>query len=110
MSDRPRKIRVARLDTIGGVVTEMGKVYREARRGNLETLDATRLCSVLAEIRRGLETNASSANFLGKQCLGRDMRANEISGPIPISAAKRIFLDRIAGIRERLGETACEVD
>ena len=55
MSDGKRKVRVGKLDTVGGVVAEMGKLYREARRGDLDTLDATRLCSVLAEMRRALE-------------------------------------------------------
>ena len=55
MSDGKRKPRVGALTSVGGVVTEMGKLYREARRGDLDTLDATRLCSVLSEIRRCLE-------------------------------------------------------
>ena len=102
MSERKRKVRVGKLDTIGGVVTEMGKIYRQARRGNLETLDAVRLARVLCEIRRALETNASSI-YMGK-----------ISGPnveqITISSARSIFRDRISKIRERLGEADCEVD
>ena len=55
MSDGKRNVRVGKLDSVGGVLTEMGKLYREARRGDLDTLDATRLCSVLSEIRRCLE-------------------------------------------------------
>ncbi len=90
MSERKRKerkVRVGKLDTVGNVVTEMAKIYREARRGNLETLDAVRLARVLCEIRRGLETN-SPAIFLG--------------GPIQVSEAKREFIRRIDGIRERM--------
>ncbi len=110
MSEGKRNVRVGRLHEISAVVDEMRRVYREARRGDLDTRDASRLVCGLVEIRRGLEKSAPTPIFVGKQFLGRDVRANEISGPIPISAAKRIFLDRIAGIRERLGETDCEVD
>ena len=100
MSDGTRKVRVGKLDTIGSVATEMGKIYREARRAELDTLDAVRLVKVLSEIRRGLEGNASSV-LMGK-----------ISGPNvehTISSAKSIFLDRISKIRERLDEVDCEV-
>ncbi len=87
MSDRPRKIRVARLDSVGGILSEMAKVYREARRGNLDSIDAVRFVKMLVEIRRGLETN-SPAIFLG--------------GPIQVSEAKQEFIRRIDGIRERM--------
>ena len=49
------KVRIGRLDTIGGVVTELGRVYREARRGELDVGDATRLAYILREIRCALE-------------------------------------------------------
>ena len=51
---QPRK-RIGPLDTIGGVVTELGKVYREARRGVLDIGDATRLTYILRELRCALE-------------------------------------------------------
>ena len=47
--------RIGPLDTVGGVVTELGKVYREARRGALDLGDATRLAYILREIRCALE-------------------------------------------------------
>ena len=49
------KIRIGPLNTAGSVVTELGRVYREARRGNLELGDATRLACILREIRCALE-------------------------------------------------------
>ena len=49
------KIRIGRLNTVGGVVTELGRVYREARRGSLDLADATRLAYILREIRCALE-------------------------------------------------------
>ena len=48
-------IRIGRLNTVGGVVTELGRVYREARRGSLDLADATRLAYILREIRCALE-------------------------------------------------------
>ena len=47
--------RVGRLDFIGAVVSELGKVYRSARKGDLDCLDAVRLANVLREIRAALE-------------------------------------------------------
>ena len=51
------KIRIGPLNSVGGVVTELGKVYREARRGQLDLSDATRLAFVLREIRISLESS-----------------------------------------------------
>jgi len=49
------KIRIGRLDSVGGIVSELGRVYREARRGELDVGDATRLATILREIRSALE-------------------------------------------------------
>ena len=54
MSDKA-KPRIGPLNTVGGVVTELGRVYREARRGELDVGDATRLAYILREIRCALE-------------------------------------------------------
>ena len=51
------KIRIGPLNTVGGVVTELGRVYRQARRGELDVGDATRLATVLREIRCALEVS-----------------------------------------------------
>ena len=52
-----KKVRIGRLDTVGGVVTELGRVYRQARKGELDVGDATRLAMVLREIRCALEAS-----------------------------------------------------
>ncbi len=54
MSEKP-KIRIGRLDSVGGVVTELGRIYRQARKGELDVGDATRLAMILREIRSALE-------------------------------------------------------
>ena len=51
------KIRIGHLDTVGGIVTELGRVYRQARRGELDLGDTTRLAFVLREIRCALEVS-----------------------------------------------------
>jgi hypothetical protein len=53
---RKKPIRVERLDTVGRVITEMGKLYREARRGEIDSGDAARLARILQLLRQGLET------------------------------------------------------
>ena len=45
------KIRIGRLDTVGGITTEMGRVYRNMRRKELDTLDGSRLIAALAQMR-----------------------------------------------------------
>lgn len=55
-SERQRNIRIGPLDTVGGVVTEMGRVYREARRGEMKTEKASRLVYMLTQLRAALET------------------------------------------------------
>ena len=42
-----RKLRISRLNTVGDCRHELGKVYRATRRGELDTLDASRLGSLL---------------------------------------------------------------
>ncbi len=63
MSDEPKKTRVGRLSTVGGVVTEQAKVYREARKGELDSETAARLVRMLSEIRVGLEVGALEARI-----------------------------------------------
>ena len=43
--------RIGPLDTVGGITTEMGKVYRNMRRAELDTLDGSRLIGALAQMR-----------------------------------------------------------
>ena len=57
MSDRKRNVRIGKMDTLGGILKEMGAVYRLARRKDIDTLDANRLVSMLAEMRRVMEVS-----------------------------------------------------
>ena len=45
-----QKLRVGRLNTIGNVRHELGRVYRAARREEMDTLDASRLAAILKVI------------------------------------------------------------
>lgn len=55
MTTAKEKIRIGHLDTIGGVLKELARVYREARRGQLATDEAGRLVTVLREMRCCIE-------------------------------------------------------
>jgi hypothetical protein len=55
--------RISRLDRVGGVITEMAKLYREARLGRLNVYDATRLASILTGLRGALETQGFEARL-----------------------------------------------
>jgi hypothetical protein len=48
-----KKIKIP--STVGEVITEMGGLYKDARSGTLDTLDASRLASILTAIRYSLE-------------------------------------------------------
>ena len=49
------KIRIGPVDTVGGVVTELGRIYREARRSELDMAEAKGLTYILRELRCALE-------------------------------------------------------
>ncbi len=55
MAKVKRKVRIGPLETVGHVVTELGRVYRLARRGELEMDEAKSLTYMLREIRCALE-------------------------------------------------------
>jgi len=46
-----KESRVGPLDTTGHIATELGKLYRAARRGDIDTADAVRLAGILKELR-----------------------------------------------------------
>lgn len=54
---RQRAQKVGSIKTIGGVLSELQSVYRQARRGEIDTLDASRFASILAEARKILEAS-----------------------------------------------------
>ena len=58
------KVRIGRLDSVGGVVKELGRIYRHARRGALDVGDATRLAIILREIRCCLEVGDMEARLV----------------------------------------------
>ena len=55
MAERQRKVRIGPLDTVGGVVSEMAKVYRQARREELDVDRARSLVWMLGQMRSALE-------------------------------------------------------
>jgi hypothetical protein len=63
MPEAKRNPRIGPLDTIGGVVTELGRVYRLARRGEMDVADATRLAYILRELRCALEAGDIEARI-----------------------------------------------
>ena len=61
MSERQRGIRIGPLASVGGVVTEMGRVYRQARRDELGVEKAGKLIYMLSQMRSALEVAALEA-------------------------------------------------
>jgi hypothetical protein len=55
--ERTRRIRIGRLTTVGQVAGELGRLYRQARRGDVAVADASRLATILAAMRTCLEAS-----------------------------------------------------
>ncbi len=53
-----KKPRIGPLKDQGGIRRELGRVYRDARSGNLEPADASRLAFILKQIRDCVEDRA----------------------------------------------------
>ena len=56
--DQKRVLRIGKLDTVMNVGNELGRLYRHARKGKIETIEAFRLAGVLNALRQCLEASA----------------------------------------------------
>ena len=52
-----RKVRIGRLTTVGQVAAELGRLYRQARRGDVAVGDASRLATILGGYAQCLEAS-----------------------------------------------------
>ena len=77
MTEKKRNVRIGRLDTVGHVVTELGKVYRATRQGKMDMGDAKSLTYVLREIRCALEAGDLERRLDALEALG----AANVRGP-----------------------------
>jgi hypothetical protein len=50
--------RIGQLTSVGRVAIEVGRIYRAARRGDIDSIEAYRLASVLSVMAKCLETTA----------------------------------------------------
>ena len=86
MSDNPegndpppgkkRAQRVGRLHTVGHLVSEMGKVYRQARKGEVDSAIAMRFVQMLALMRQAKEATELEQRL-------RDLEEGEKPAPAP---------------------------
>ncbi len=62
--EKPRKTkRIGQLNDAKGVQRELRSLYREARRGQVETIDLSRFVSALREMRGGLVAETFEARI-----------------------------------------------
>jgi hypothetical protein len=52
---RKRRVKIGRLTSVGRVAIELGRLYRQARWGEVPVVDASRLATILAAMRQCLE-------------------------------------------------------
>jgi hypothetical protein len=81
MFDRT-KVRVTTLRSVGEKVHEIGKLYRQVRRGDVDTLEGFRMASILGIMRQCLEHYGLAASVSRPQA-----RRERISGPAPLVQA-----------------------
>jgi len=55
MMGAEKQIRIGRLNNLGGILREMARVYKLARRREIETADASRLVGILTQLRNCVE-------------------------------------------------------
>jgi hypothetical protein len=53
---RKRAVKIGKLTSPGLVAVEIGRVYRQARHGEIETIDAHRLATMLGVLAKALES------------------------------------------------------
>ena len=58
VGERKRRVKLGRLTSVGRVAIELGRLYRQARHGEVETIEAYRLATILSVMAKCLETSA----------------------------------------------------
>ena len=86
---KKRAQRVGRLHTVGHMVSEMGKLYRQARKGEINSADASRLASILALMRQGLEASELERRLAA-------LEAGDAGEPKPAQVPPRLLTHRSA--------------
>jgi hypothetical protein len=74
ISTHKRGPSIGRLDSVGRIAIEVGRIYRHARRGQIDTIAAYRLASVLAVMAKCLEQSQIEARLddLERVLIARD--------------------------------------
>jgi hypothetical protein len=54
---RKRKFKIGRINTQDGIVRELGRVYRHARRGEIDSSKAYRLSTILGTMAKTMESS-----------------------------------------------------
>jgi hypothetical protein len=60
---RTRRTRIGRLTTVGQVAAELGRLYRQARWGEIPAADASRFAMILTAMRQCLEASDLEARI-----------------------------------------------
>jgi hypothetical protein len=72
--DQKRVLRIGKLDSVMNVGNELARLYRHARKGKIDTIEAFRLSGVLNALRQCLEASAIEQRIaeLETAILGRE--------------------------------------
>jgi hypothetical protein len=86
MSDKKRAFRIGRLNTVQDVVAETAKLYRRTVHGHVNSADAARHSSILANIRQGMEQSLIELRLTAIEDTILRLAANKAGAPILINS------------------------
>jgi hypothetical protein len=64
-------------ETVGQVAAELGRLYRQARRGDVAVADASRLATILAAMRQCLEVSEVESRIAAMEAALAPTNANQ---------------------------------
>ena len=90
MAENPRRKRIGKLDTLGSVLLEHSKVYKELRNGRIEPILAYRLSGMLVNHRTILEAQVIESQLVETRKELEKLRADPpiLLNHMPLSPTK----------------------
>lgn len=83
MENREKPKRIGPLTDVAGVIRELRKLYREARRGEIDTIDLSRFVAAMREMRGSLAVETFETRITALEEAAAKRKADgRTSGPV----------------------------